>query len=107
MDSDGGALCGLGTRAQPDNFIENALRDFAFAHARKSKVTAVAREKGDDVGVVVEAGAFRGDVIGYDEVGVLGGQLLSRVFGDMIRFGGETDQEPRWREYRASVREKA
>jgi len=76
MDSDGGALRGLGTRAQPDNFIEDALRDFAFAHAREGKVAAVAREQGDDVGVVVEAGAFRGYVVGYDEIGVLGGKLF-------------------------------
>src|SRR5258708_35971427 len=93
MDSDGGALRGLGTRAQPDNFIEDALRDFTFAHAWKSKVTAVAREQGDDVGVVVEASAFRGYVVGYDEVGVLGGKLFSRVFSDMIRFGVATDQQ--------------
>jgi len=113
-----GTMHGLGTRAQPDNFIENALRDFAFAHARESKVTA--RRAPNSVtmfGVVVETSALRGwTSLATMRSAFLGGQLLfGAFFGDMIRFrrrnrpgnGRLYLRRPRWREYRASVREKS
>src|SRR6266404_9268196 len=65
-DSDGRALRGAGFGAKPDDFIENALRDFGFAHAGERKIAAIRCEERDDVGVVVETGAFRGDIVGDD-----------------------------------------
>ena len=57
------------------------------------KVAAVAGEQSDDVGVEVEAGAFGGDVVGDDQVGVLGGEFLACVFSDVIGFGGKTHDQ--------------
>jgi hypothetical protein len=91
MVSDSRALRGAGFGAEPDDFIENALRDFGFAHARQREIAAVAREERDDVGVAIEAGAFRGDIVGDDKVGVLRSELLSSVFRDVLGFGGKSD----------------
>jgi len=80
--------------AEANNFIEDALGDFAFGQLWQGEVAAIAREERDDVGVVVEAGAFGSYVVGYDQVGVFGAEFFAGVFGDVIGFGGESyDQE--------------
>jgi hypothetical protein len=53
-------------RAQTEDFVKNALGYFALEHFGKSEVPAVAREKGDNVCVAVEARAFRSDVVCHD-----------------------------------------
>jgi len=35
------------------------------------EVAAIPRKKRDDIGVVVETRAFRGDIVGHDQIGVL------------------------------------
>src|SRR5258708_8072746 len=93
MGSDGGALRGSWRGAQADDFVEDALRDFAFAHARPGEVAAVAGKQGDDVGVVVESSAFGGDIVGDNQVGILGGKFLSRVFRDVLGLRGKAYDE--------------
>src|SRR5262249_10115333 len=70
---------------------ENAVRDFFLGEFGKREIAAVAREERDDVGVELEACAFGGHVVGYDQVGVFGDEFFARVFCDVISFGGETD----------------
>src|SRR5205823_2823771 len=53
--------------------------------------TAIARKKGDDICVLVKAGAFRGDVVRHNQIGVLGGKFLSSIFRNALRFRGETN----------------
>ena len=79
--------------SQAQDFVEDALSDFGFAELGQREVTAIAGEERDDVGVVVEAGAFGGDVIGDDEVCVFRGELFARVVGDLICLGGEAYDE--------------
>ena len=69
------------------------MGDFAFGEFGQREVTAVACEKRDDVGVDVEAGAFRGDIVRYDQVGVLLVKFFARVFRDAIGFGGKADDQ--------------
>src|SRR5712664_2495316 len=71
--SNGGALRLARHEAQAHDFVENALRHFALAHARESKIASVARKQRHHVGIVIEACAFGGDIVGHDQVGVLGG----------------------------------
>src|SRR6266446_8171098 len=71
--------------AQAHDLIQNPLRHFAFAHFRKREVAAVAGEERDDIRVAIESRAFGGDVVGYDEVGILHGKFFSRVLRDMVR----------------------
>jgi hypothetical protein len=59
--------------SQAHNFIEDALSDFAFAQLRESQIAAIARKQGDDVCVEVETGAFSGDVIRDDKIGIFRG----------------------------------
>jgi hypothetical protein len=59
--------------SQAHNFIEDALGDFAFAQLRESQIAAIARKESDDVCVEVETGAFGGDVIRNDKIGILRG----------------------------------
>src|SRR5258708_37482099 len=72
--------------AEANDLIQNPLRHFALAHFRKCEVAAVAGEERDDIRVAIESRAFGGNVVGYDEVGILRGKLFSRVLRDMIRF---------------------
>ena len=53
------------------------MSDFLLSELGERKVAAVAAEEGDDVGVRIEARAFGGDVVGNDEVGVLGSGRIS------------------------------
>src|SRR5438067_1619992 len=78
-------------RAQTEDFIQNALGHFGLGHFRKGVVTAIARKKGDDICVLVKAGAFRGDVVRHNQIGVLGGKFLSSIFRNALRFRGETN----------------
>ena len=56
--------------SQPHDFVQDPLRHFTLAQFWQGEVAAVAREKSDDIGVLVEARAFRGDVVGHDQISV-------------------------------------
>ena len=60
-------------RPQPNNFVEDALCDFALGHFRQGKIAAIARKQSDDVGIDIEARAFGGHVIGDNQISTLGG----------------------------------
>ena len=68
--------------------------DFALGQLRESQIAAIAGEQSDDVGVVVEARAFGGDVVRDDQIGVLGGELFAGILGHVVRLRGEADDEP-------------
>jgi len=86
-------MLGSAETPQANDFVEDALGNFALAQLRERQVAAIAREQGDDIRVVVEAGAFRGHVICYDEIGILGGQFFAGVLCDVVGLGGESNDD--------------
>src|SRR5579863_8757869 len=86
---------GLGAKraAQAYNFIENLVGYFGFGHTWQGQIARVTRKERDYVCIDVESRAFDGDVIGDNQVGALGGELLARVFRDVISFRGESDYD--------------
>ena len=79
--------------SQAHDFVEDALGDFGLAKLRQRQIAAIAGEQGDDICVVVEAGAFGGDVVGDDKIGVLCDELFAGIFRDVVRFGGEANDD--------------
>ena len=76
--------------SQAQNFVEDALGDIAFLQLWQSEIAAIARKQGDDVSVVIKAGAFSGDVIGHDEIGIFGSEFFASVFRNVVRLGCES-----------------
>ena len=79
--------------SQAKDFVEDALGNFTLLQLRQSEIAAIARKQSDDIGVVVEAGAFGANVVGHDKVGILGGEFFASVFRNVIRFGCESYDE--------------
>jgi len=49
--------------SQPHDFVQDPLRHFTLAQFRQCEVAAIAREKSDDIGAMIETRAFRGHVV--------------------------------------------
>jgi len=75
------------------HFVEDALRDFGLAQLRERQIAAVPGEQGDNIGVVVEASAFGGDIIRHDEIGILHGQLLPGIIRNAVRLRRESNDK--------------
>ena len=78
---------------EANDFVENPLGDFAFAHFRQGQVAPVAREERYNVGVLIKARAFRGNVVGDNQVGVFGQKLLAGIFRHMPGFSGKPNDD--------------
>ena len=64
---------------------------------------AVGGDEHGGVGLGVEAGAGARDVVGDDQVDVLGGELLARARARVAGLGGEADEQRAWRGRRGRV----
>src|SRR6201997_1982961 len=80
-------------RAEPQDFVEDAVRDFALGHFRERQIAAIAREQGDDVGAHIETRTFSGDIVGDDQVGVFLREFFARILGDIAGFGGKSNDQ--------------
>src|SRR5690348_10018287 len=87
-------MLGRAETSDTNHFVENALGDLAFSQLRESEIPAIARKQSDDVGIEIEARAFSSYVVGDDEVGIFGGEFLARIFRDVVRFSGESNDQP-------------
>ena len=84
---------GFECRAEAEHFVENAMGHFGLGKTGEREVAAIARENGDDVGVGIKAGAFGGDIVGNDDVGVFRDEFAAGVFGDVFSFRSEPQDE--------------
>ena len=74
---------------QAHNLVEYPLRNFPLGRLRNLD-DLVLRNDGHFIAIGVEADAFAGDVVDYDGIELLGSQLLTCVFEDVLGFCGET-----------------
>jgi hypothetical protein len=79
--------------AKAQHFVKDTLCDFGLAELRQRQVAAIARKQGDNICVVVEAGAFGGYVVRDDEIGILRCEFFAGVFRDVVRFGRESNNK--------------
>ena len=79
--------------SENQDFIEDAVGHFELAELGQRNFAAVAQEQRDDVGVRVEAGAFLRHVVRDDDIRAFAREFGARVFRDVVRFGGESDEE--------------
>ena len=87
------------TPAQPGNLIEDAGGDIELAHfgqlffAGRIIFTRVAEKKRDDICIRHETRAGLRDIVRDNKIRALLCQLFTRVFEQIICFGGETDDD--------------
>ena len=79
--------------AQPGHFIQNILRQHPLALQRPLD-NAVAGNQAGDVCIHAKARAGLGYIIGHDQIQIFPLQLPLGVLQHMIRFCGESDQDP-------------
>src|SRR5271163_4205264 len=79
----------LGIFLNIQHLIEDAIGYVELIELGERELAAIAEEERDNVGVGIEAGAGLGDIVGYDHVGGFSLELATRVFCDIICFGGE------------------
>ena len=78
--------------AQGDDFVEDAVGEFALGHLGQVDGGG-GSEEGGGVEVGVEANAFAGDVVEDDGVDAFAKQLGAAVFELVFGFGGEANDE--------------
>src|SRR5580704_16500421 len=80
----------LAPLANPDDLIEDALCHFPLGGLGHFDDFVVSND-GDLVAVRIEADAFARDIVDYNGVELLGRELLTGVFEDVLGFCGKAD----------------
>src|SRR5579872_4278896 len=82
----------LSSSAAAEHAVDNLLRHFAFGGKRQGGLATVPVDQRDNIRIDIESCAGLRDIVGDNQVQVLLGQLLARVFGKVFGFGGKTYQ---------------
>ena len=74
------------------DFVQNAMRDLNLGQLWQRLFAPFSMENRNDIGVVIEARAGSRDVVGHDQIRGLLRQLAPGVFGHLLGFGREADE---------------